>query len=131
LLKSMETNIDRLNSITEQIIGCAIEVHKNLGPGLLESIYERALCYELILKGLRHKPQVTIPIFYKGQTLGEHRIDLIVEDAIIIEIKAVDQMISVFDAQLLSYLRLTHIKLGLLINFNVPVLKSGIKRIIL
>ena len=123
--------MEKLNILTEKIIGCAIEVHRNLGPGLLESIYEKALCYEFGAIGLRYKNQVVIPIIYKGVNLGEHRIDLLVEDEIIVELKAVDRNDPLFVAQLLSYLRLAHKKLGLLINFNVPVLRKGIKRIIL
>ena len=123
--------MEKLNIITEKIIGCAIEVHRNLGPGLLESIYEKALCYEFGAINLRYKNQVVIPIIYKGTNLGEHRIDLLVEDEIIVELKAVDRNDPVFVAQLLSYLRLAHKKLGLLINFNVPLLRKGIRRIIL
>ncbi len=123
--------MEELNHLTESIIGCAIEVHKNLGPGLLESLYEKALCYEFELKGLEYKDQLIIPILYKGKSLGEHRLDLLVENQIIVEIKAVDRMDEVFQAQILSYLRLTNKPLGLLINFNVPVLYRGIKRIIL
>ena len=123
--------METLNILTEKIIGCAIEVHRNLGPGLLESIYEKALCYEFGATGLQYKNQVVIPIVYKGTSLGEHRIDLLVEDEIIVELKAVDRNDPVFVAQVLSYLRLAHKKLGLLINFNVPVLRNGIKRIIL
>lgn len=123
--------MEQLNAITEQIIGCAIEVHKNLGPGLLESIYEKALCCELGLKVIKYKSQVMIPILYKGNLLGEHRLDLLVENEIIVKIKAVDRHEPVFNAQLLSYLKLTGKHLGLLVNFNVPTLKNGIKRIIL
>lgn len=123
--------MEKLNIITEKIIGCAIEVHKNLGPGLLESIYEKALCCELDLRKIEHENQVVVPIIYKGKQLGEHRLDLLVENEIIVEIKAVERHEPVFEAQLLSYLKLTGKNLGLLINFNVPVLKNGIKRIIL
>jgi len=123
--------MEQLNAITEQIIGCAIEVHKNLGPGLLESIYEKALCCELDLRGRKYKSQVMVPILYKGKLLGEHRLDLLVENEIIVEIKAVERHEPVFNAQLLSYLKLTGKHLGLLVNFNVPTLKNGIKRIIL
>ena len=115
--------MEQLNAITEQIIGCAIEVHKNLGPGLLESIYEKALCCELDLRGIKHESQVMVPILYKGNLLGEHRLDLLVENEIIVEIKAVDRYEPVFNAQLLSYLKLTGKHLGLLVNFNVPALK--------
>ena len=123
--------VQDLNVLTEQIIGCAIEVHRTLGPGLLESIYEKALCYELETKKIVHVQQAPIPILYKGQSLGDFRIDLIVEDSVVVELKAVDRMDQVFQAQLLSYLKLTGKRLGLLINFNVPVLKAGIKRIAL
>ena len=127
----MDNDIENLNKITEKIIGCAIEVHRNLGPGLLESIYESALCYELNEKDVICKKQVNIPIIYKGLSLGEYRIDLLVENEIIVELKAVDKIEPVFEAQLLTYLKVTGKRLGLLINFNVPILKNGIKRIIL
>ena len=127
----MDNDIENLNKITEKIIGCAIEVHRNLGPGLLESIYESALCYELNEKDVICKKQVNIPIIYKGLSLGEYRIDLLVENEIIVELKAVDKIEPVFEAQLLTYLKVTGKRSGLLINFNVPILKNGIKRIIL
>jgi GxxExxY protein len=117
--------------ITDKIIGCAIEVHRNLGPGLLESIYEKALCHEMGANGIRYENQVLIPIIYKSNKLGDHRLDLLVEGQIIIELKAAERIEPVFKAQLLSYLKMTGKKLGLLINFNVPVLKDGITRIIL
>jgi GxxExxY protein len=120
-----------LNKITERIIGCAIEVHKYLGPGLLESIYENALCYELNENNITYEKQVEIPIIYKGFSLGDYRIDLLIENEIILELKAVDRIEPVFEAQLLTYLKVTKKTLGLLINFNVPVLKNGIKRMIL
>ena len=123
--------IEDLNKITEAVIGSAIEVHRNLGPGLLESIYESALCYEFDEKCVKYARQLPVPIIYKGHELGVYRLDLLVEDEIIVEIKAVDRMDPVFEAQLLSYLRMTGKQLGLLINFNVPLLKRGIKRIIL
>lgn len=123
--------MEKLNLLSEKIIGCAIEVHRNLGPGLLESLYEKALCYEFGQVGLRYKAQVVVPILYKGTPLGEHRIDLIVEDSIILELKAVDKIDPIFKAQLLSYLKITGLKLGFLLNFNVPFLKDGITRIIL
>ena len=124
-------SIEVLNNITQRIIGCAIEVHRNLGPGLLESIYEKALCYEFDENRIKYKNQVLVPIVYKGHQLGEYRLDLLVEDKIIVELKAVDKINPVFEAQILSYLKITSKKLGLLINFNVSVLKDGIKRIIL
>lgn len=117
-----------LNQVTDQVIGCAIEVHRTLGPGMLESVYEKALCFELQQRGLNFASQVAVPILYKGQNLGDHRLDLLVENQIIVELKAVDRLDPVFHAQVLSYLKLTGKQLGLLINFNVPVLKDGIKR---
>jgi len=125
------SNLDGLNSITDRIIKCAIEVHKNLGPGLLESIYEKAMCYELRNEGLHVAPQLTIPIIYKGVNLGDHRIDMMVENEVVVEFKAVDRLDPVFKAQVLSYLKMTGKKLGLLINFNVPTVKDGIQRVIL
>lgn len=119
------------NEITEKIIGCAIEVHRNLGPGLLESIYEKALCYELESNKILFKNQVVVPVNYKNICLGEFRLDLVVEDLVIVELKAVERHDPVFKAQLLSYMKLTDKKLGLLINFNVPLLKEGITRVIL
>ena len=119
------------NEITEKIIGCAIEVHRNIGPGLLESIYEKALCYELESIGVLYKSQVLVPVTYKKTCMGEFRLDLIVEDQVIVELKAVERNDAVFKAQLMSYMKLTDKKLGLLINFNVPLLKDGVTRIVL
>ncbi|NQT71592.1 MAG: GxxExxY protein [Chloroflexi bacterium] len=125
------TDSGLLGQVTESIIGCAIEVHRNLGPGLLGSIYESALCYELNANNIPFERQVQVPVIYKGQKLGEHRHDILVENQVIVELKAVDRMDPIFEAQLLSYSRVTGKKVGLLINFNVPVLKRGIKRMIL
>ncbi len=117
-----------LNQVTDQIIGCAIEVHRALGPGLPESIYEKALCIEMHQRGLDFDRQITVPVFYKGQRLGDHRLDLLVEDQVVVELKAVDRPDPVFHAQVQSYLKLAEKPLGLLINFNVPVLRDGIKK---
>jgi GxxExxY protein len=117
--------------LTERIIGCAIEVHRNLGPGLLESLYEKALCHEFETNNIRYANQCVVPILYKGERLGDHRLDFLIDGQVIVELKAVDRMEPVFKAQLLSYLRLTGNRLGLLINFNVPVLRDGIIRVIL
>jgi GxxExxY protein len=119
------------NKLTEKIIGCAIEVHRHLGPGLLESTYESALCVELEIAGLRYQRQVCVPVVYKGRTIGEYRLDLLVEDAVIVEIKSVERFDPLFEAQLLTYLRVTGKKIGLLLNFNSHLLKDGIKRVIL
>jgi GxxExxY protein len=120
-----------LNEITEKLIGCAIEVHRQLGPGLLEQVYEEALCVELELRRLSYRRQVSVPVVYKGRVLGEYRIDLLVEDIIVVEIKSVERYDPVFEAQVLTYLRVTGKKIGLLINFNSRLLRDGIKRLIL
>lgn len=125
------TDIKELNKITEKIIGCAIEVHRNLGPGLLESIYESALCVEFDNNDVEYQRQILIPVRYKGNIIGEHKLDLLVENEIIVELKAIDKMAPIFEAQLLSYLKMADKRLGLLINFNTEKLKDGIKRIIL
>jgi GxxExxY protein len=117
--------------ITERIIACAIEVHRVLGPGLLESAYEEALCAELEINGLAYARQVAVPLIYKGRPVGEYRLDLLVEDAVIVEIKTVERFDPVHEAQVLTYLRLTGKRVGLLINFHVPVLKAGLKRLVL
>jgi len=121
-----------LNVITEKIIACAIEVHRELGPGLLESIYEKALCYELHQSNLQVKNQVLVPVIYKNLNINDnYKLDVLVENQIIIELKSITELLPIHHAQLLTYLKLTKKKLGLLINFNVPTLKDGIKRKIL
>jgi len=117
-----------LNQLTRRIIGCAIEVHRHLGPGLLEAIYESALCIELEMAGLAHERQKPVPVTYKGRTLGEQRLDILVEDTVILELKSVERFDPVFEAQILGYLRMTGKPLGLLINFNSRLLKDGIRR---
>jgi GxxExxY protein len=117
--------------LTERIIGCAIAVHRELGPGLLEATYEEALCIELEEAGLRYQRQMRVPIAYKGRSVGEYRLDLLVEDAVVVEVKSVERLKPVFDAQLLTYLRATGKRVGLLLNFNTLLLKDGIKRLIL
>ena len=121
----------QVNDITETIIGAAIEVHRALGPGLLESTYETCLCRELDLRGIRFERQVALPVEYKGERLDcGYRIDLVVADEVVVEIKAVECLLPVHDAQLLTYLRLSRHPVGLLINFNVPVLKQGLRRLV-
>src|SRR5262245_34090812 len=118
---------ERLNLVTREIIASAIEVHRHLGPGLLESAYEECLCLELSLRGLGFQRQVAAPVEYKGLKLNcSYRLDLLVEDSVIVEIKALDEILPVHSAQVLTYLKATNKKVGLLINFNVPILKSGI-----
>ncbi len=117
--------------LTGEIIGAAIEVHRRLGPGLLESTYETCLCYELNLKSLKVKRQIPIPVFYRDVKLDSgYRIDMLVEDKVIVEIKAVAALLPVHEAQLLSYLTHNGGGRGLLINFNEKLLKNGIKRLI-
>jgi GxxExxY protein len=119
-----------INELTGSVIGAAIEVHKTLGPGLLESIYEECLCRELELREISYERQKEIPIEYKGAKLDcSYRIDILVANKLILEIKACEVIQGVHEAQLLTYLKLTGLKVGLLINFNVHVLKEGIKRI--
>jgi len=119
------------NNLSKKVIGAAIEVHKFLGPGLLESTYEKCLCRELELKGLCFEPQKSLPVKYKGIMISTgYRLDLVVENSIIIELKSVEKILPIHEAQLLTYLKLTGLKLGLIINFNVPVLKEGLKRIV-
>ena len=106
-------------------------MHRHLGPGLLEHAYEEALCIEFELKGLNYQRQSARPLVYKGKPIGDYRIDLLVEEAVVVEVKSVERLDPVFEAQVLTYLRLTGKRLGLLINFNSRLLKSGIKRLIL
>jgi GxxExxY protein len=123
--------IDRLDQISRRIIGAAIAVHRHLGPGLLESAYQSCLAFELKQLGLRFEEQKPLPVTYKEVRLDcGYRLDLVVEDEIIVEIKAAEALLPIHQAQLLSYLRIAHKRVGLLINFHVPVLKNGLKRIV-
>ena len=112
-------------------MGCAIEVHRQLGPGLLESVYETAFSIELAAVGLSFKRQVGIPLLYKGQLISEHRPDLIVEDVVIVEIKSIERLQQIHMAQMLTYLRVTQLRVGLILNFNSAVMKQGIRRVTL
>ncbi len=123
--------MDKFNQTTQKIIGCAIEVHRNIGPGLLESVYESALCMELDQAGLTYERQKTLPVRYKNRKIGEFRIDILVENVIVVELKSVERYDPVFAAQILSYMKLGGYQLGLLINFNTTLLKNGVKRFIL
>ncbi len=125
------TNMDT-DLLTENIIGCAIEVHKNLGPGMLEYVYEKCLCYELKLKGLSVKSQVPIPVMYKEIYLDcGYRLDLLVNDLVIIEIKSIDNLLPVHTSQILTYMRFSDKRIGLLMNFNVKKLMDGFHRYVL
>lgn len=118
--------------LTKAIIGSAIEVHRELGPGLLESTYEECLCHELHLRDLKFRRQIDLPVAYKGLKLDcGYRLDLLVEETVLVELKAIENIIAIHRAQLLTYLRLSEKKVGLLINFNAAVLKDGIVRMVL
>lgn len=124
--------MEELNNITYDIIGAAYKVHRELGPGLLESTYETCLEYELLKSGYQVKRQVSIPVCYDKIVLdGGYRIDLLVEDSIILELKAVEEIMPIHQAQLMTYLKLSGYKLGLLMNFNVTDIKRGIKRVVM
>ncbi|HUB24430.1 MAG TPA: GxxExxY protein [Tepidisphaeraceae bacterium] len=119
-----------LNLLSEKVIGAAIEVHRQLGPGLDEGLYEAALGVELQLRNIRFDRQVIAPVLYKGQSIGQKRLDMVIEGKIVVELKAVEQMPELFRWQTLTYLKITGLRLGLLINFNTKQLVDGIKRII-
>lgn len=117
------------NDITESIIGCAIEVHKRLGPGLLETVYENALCIELAENGIAFQRQVGVPLYYRGQLISEHRPDLVVAERVVVEVKCVERLLPIHKAQVLTYLRVLNLHTGLLLNFKTEVLRQGIKRV--
>lgn len=118
--------------LTQKVIGCAIEVHRHLGPGLLESTYEQCLAHELSVAGLAVRVQAPLPVKYKRVKLDcGYRVDLLVEDSLILELKVVDQILGIHKAQLLTYMKLVEAPVGLIINFNVELLKNGIKRLFL
>ena len=120
------------NELTKKVIGCAIEVHKILGPGLLESTYEQCLARELSLSEINFKIQVPLPVEYKGFHLDcGYRIDMLIKERLILELKSVEKVAEIHKAQLLTYMKLANIKIGLLINFNVKLLKDGIERFVL
>jgi GxxExxY protein len=118
--------------LTEKIIGGAMEVHRALGPGLLESVYEECLCHKLKLQGLALERQIPLPVVYKGVALEcGYRMDIVVENVVLLELKTVEKLLPIHEAQLLTYLKLSGLRLGLLINFHVPLLRDGIKRRVL
>ena len=117
--------------LSERVIGCAIEVHRHLGPGLLESAYEDCLCFELAQAGLSTRRQVELPVLYKGIRLAVgYRLDLLVEERLVLEIKSVERVLPIHEAQLLTYLRMSGLRAGLVLNFNHVVLKEGIRRVV-
>lgn len=126
-----EYTIMDLNKLSGEIIGAAIEVHKNLGPGLLESTYEECLCFELSLQSIEFKRQVSLPVIYKDNKIDcGYRIDIVVEKSIILELKAIDSILPIHKAQLLTYLKLSNLRLGFLLNFNIPLMRDGIHRMV-
>ena len=123
---------EQRDALTERIIGCGMAVHRALGPGLLESAYEECLCYELEANGLTVARQVPLPVVYRGVEIDcAYRLDVVVENKVVLELKAVDALLPIHEAQLLTYLKLSGYKTGLLINFHVAVLRNGIKRRVL
>ncbi len=122
----------KFDEVSNRVIGCAIEVHRNLGPGLLESTYEQCLVHELKINDIPFKIQWPLPVEYKGIKLDcGYRIDICVDDDIILELKSVDKILPIHEAQLLTYMKLAQIKIGLLMNFNVKFMRNGIKRMVL
>jgi GxxExxY protein len=120
-----------INELSSKIIGSAIEVHKNLGPGLLESAYEECLCHELNLRGIKFERQKPLPMQYKGKGLDcGYRLDLLVDNSIVVELKSCEKIEPIHKAQLLTYLKLSKLNLGLLLNFNVPVMRDGVVRVV-
>jgi GxxExxY protein len=129
--KGTKDTKERAFRVSNAVIGAAIEVHRHLGPGLMESVYEAALAREFDLRALSYARQVHLPVVYKGANLGfGGRIDLLVERSLVVELKAIDRMAEIHKAQLLTYLRLTGFPVGLLINFNVEVLRNGVRRLL-
>jgi GxxExxY protein len=119
------------NQLSERVIGAAIEVHRHLGPGLLESTYQRCLCREFYLRGISYLSQVVLPLEYKGMRLTRgYVVDFVVESSLIIELKAADRLLPIHSAQIMTYMRLLQVSAGLLMNFNAPTLPQGIKRIL-
>jgi GxxExxY protein len=124
--------MEERDPLTQAVIGAAIEVHRIMGPGLLESVYQKCLEQEMLLRGLSFKAQARLPIFYKGAQVGEDLVmDFFFPKQLVLELKAVEKIIPIHEAQLLTYLRLSNTRVGLLINFDVPVLKDGLKRMVL
>jgi GxxExxY protein len=120
------------DELSNKVIGCAIEVHRNLGPGLLESTYEQCLAHELTIEGMPFKLQYALPVEYKGIKLDcGYRIDVLVDNSLIVELKSVENVLPIHQAQLITYMKLSGIKIGLLMNFNVKYMKDGIKRMVL
>ena len=121
----------QINEVSGEIIGAAMEVHKTIGPGLLESAYQACLCHELGLRNVKFKAQVPIPVIYKNEQLDcGYRLDLLVEGLVVVELKACEQILAIHKAQILTYLKLLDKQLGLILNFNVPLMRDGIQRVV-
>ena len=131
IANALACGMDHGHAVTERIIGAAIEVHRQLGPGLLETPYKKALRLELLYQGLQLDMNRHIPLVYRGEEIGEYIADLIVENQVVVEIKSVSRLEPVFTAQLVTYLRLTNLHVGLILNFNAPKLIDGLKRVVL
>ncbi|MEM6257109.1 MAG: GxxExxY protein [Planctomycetota bacterium] len=123
--------MEHLNRLSEAVIGAAIEVHRHLGIGFLESTYEKALSMELELRNIKHERQVPVALDYKGQSIGDGKLDLLVDNCLIVELKAISNLVDAHKTQVLAYLKATDFKLGLLINFHSPLLKDGVRRIVM
>jgi GxxExxY protein len=121
---------EELDKLAFAVNGAALEVYRRLGPGFLESVYEEALCVELQLRGIPFQRQAPVTVMYKGRPVGESRLDLLVDGKLVVELKAIDSLLPIHHAQVIPYLRATGLPLGLLINFNVLLLKSGIRRVV-
>lgn len=126
-----DTGLEQWRPLTSVIISAGIEVHRALGPGLLEPIYDSAMSIEFDEQGIKYVHQPQVPAYYKGRLLGEYRVDFLVEDVVIVEIKSVTTLLPVFDAQLLTYLRIMDKRIGLLMNFNSRLLRDGVRRFVL
>ena len=130
MIKTWAEPDQKLDHLARDVIGAGIEVHRALGPGLLESVYEKAMCIELASRAIPCVPQALVPLYYKGKHVGEGRIDLLVDGQLVIELKAVSELADIHTAQLLTYLKTANFRLGLLMNFNVKRMGDGIKRVI-
>lgn len=131
-MRTVEARESKDDALTEKIIGLAIEIHRHLGPGLLESSYEQCLCYELKNADMEFVRQLPLPLTYKGVKLDcGYRLDLVVANRVVVEVKSVERLLPIHEAQLITYLRLSQIPTGLLLNFHTPVLKDGIRRLVL
>ena len=133
MIRNIPTKVEpkKDDPLTRRIIACAIEVHKRLGPGLLEKLYQEAMVIEMQLDNLKVEKNIKIPVEYRGRSIGDYFIDLLVEDTVILELKSVERYDPVFEAQILSYMKLTGKRVGLLINFNSKMVKDGIQRFVL